>query len=109
VAVGGDELDAGALWGHTIRNLDLVLSVASYFRLADDAAKAIVAEVEAATSDWRSHAHTLGLPTSDIARMDQAFGNELVHTRHGSAERKPRTRAATRNQEPVKAVRSAPR
>lgn len=71
-------------------NLDLLLSVASYFRLSDDEAKAVVAEVEVATRDWRSHAVTLGLPTADVARMEPAFENEF----RAHATRLSRTRAS---------------
>ncbi|MGH9072714.1 MAG: type II toxin-antitoxin system HipA family toxin [Acidimicrobiales bacterium] len=58
-------------------NVDLVLSVAGYFRLSDDDAKQIVTEVETATRDWRSHAHALGLAGVEVARMEQAFDNRF--------------------------------
>jgi serine/threonine-protein kinase HipA len=72
-----DHLTTAIDLDNTSCNLDLVLSVAGYFRLSDQDAEAAVADIEAATRDWRGHAHTLGLRTSDIARMEQAFDNEF--------------------------------
>jgi hypothetical protein len=58
-------------------DVDLVLSVAGYFRLPADAARSVVSGVEEATRGWRGHAQTLGLTGSDIARMKDAFDNEF--------------------------------
>jgi serine/threonine-protein kinase HipA len=58
-------------------DIDLVISVAGYFRLSDADAKAVVSEVEAATRDWHGHAREMGLSGVDIDRMEQAFDNEF--------------------------------
>lgn len=58
-------------------NVDLVLSVAGYFRLSDNDAMRVVTEVEIATRDWRAHAQALGLARVEVIRMEQAFENEF--------------------------------
>ena len=54
-------------------DLELAVSVAGYFRLTDQQALTIVAEVETATRDWRAHAKDLGLTGQEIDLMEQAF------------------------------------
>jgi serine/threonine-protein kinase HipA len=60
-------------------DLDLVISVAGYFRLSDADAKETAAEIEAATRDWRGHARKMGLPAADIDRMELAFDTDFRH------------------------------
>lgn len=57
----------------TNASLDLAYSVADYFELSSDEARAIAAEVGAATSTWRMEAATLGLSRAEINRMASAF------------------------------------
>lgn len=57
-------------------SLDLVESVAPYFNLGLAPARAIVAEVGAAVSGWRTVAAAVGARKSEIARMASAFEHE---------------------------------
>ncbi len=54
-------------------SIETVLSVSDYFRLPTAAAKAIVGDVERATSHWRHEAAGLGLPRQQIDRMADAY------------------------------------
>lgn len=54
-------------------SIETVLSVSDYFRLPAAAAKAIVGDVERATSHWRHEAAGLGLPRQQIDRMADAY------------------------------------
>lgn len=54
-------------------SLDLALSVADYFLLTDDQARAIAGEVGRAVSNWRTEARALGLTRAEIDRMASAF------------------------------------
>jgi serine/threonine-protein kinase HipA len=64
------DLDDGAA------SLDLALSVADYFELTDDEARAIAAEVGQAVSRWRAEAGSLGLTKAEIDRMASAFEHD---------------------------------
>lgn len=68
-ALAIDELDGTA-------SLNLALSVAPRFGIKRDAANAIVAEVGAAVSDWRSVAKALKLKPVQIDRMASAFEHD---------------------------------
>jgi serine/threonine-protein kinase HipA len=57
-------------------DLDLVLSVAEYFGIAPDEAKAIAKEVAAATATWRQVATTFGATQVEIRRMTSAFEHD---------------------------------
>jgi len=57
-------------------SLDLALSVADYFELTDDEARAIAAEVGQAVSSWRAEAGSLGLTKAEIDRMASAFEHD---------------------------------
>ena len=57
-------------------SIETALSVSGYFRLSADQARAIVADVEGATADWRRVASDLGLPRTQISRMAEAYENE---------------------------------
>jgi serine/threonine-protein kinase HipA len=59
-----------------LADLGLLLENAGFFRLADDQARAIVAEVSAATSRWREAARRVGLTGDSIAKMEPAFEHE---------------------------------
>jgi serine/threonine-protein kinase HipA len=54
-------------------SLDLAMSVAEYFELEKDEAKAIAAEVGNAVSTWRNEAARRGVTKSEIDRMASAF------------------------------------
>lgn len=57
-------------------SLDLALSVADYFELTDDEARAIAAEVGQAVSSWRAEAGSLGLAKAEMDRMASAFEHD---------------------------------
>lgn len=54
---------------------DLALSVAPYFELADEVARAIGAEVAASVAEWRTVARDLGIAAGEIERMASAFAH----------------------------------
>lgn len=58
-------------------DVDLVMSVAPYFRLNDRKAREVIAETEKLTSRWRSLAQQLGLPKHDVELMRDAFETEF--------------------------------
>lgn len=75
----GPKLLSTAIDGQSnVADLGLLLENAELFRLDEDQARGIVAEVSAATSGWREAARRAGLPTGEIALMEAAF-------EHGSA------------------------
>jgi serine/threonine-protein kinase HipA len=57
-------------------DLNLVISVAEYFGLADAAAKRIIKEVATATSSWREVAATVDAPSAEVGRMASAFEHD---------------------------------
>ena len=57
-------------------DLNLVISVAEYFGLADAAAKRIIKEVATATSSWREVAATVDAPSAEVRRMASAFEHD---------------------------------
>jgi serine/threonine-protein kinase HipA len=57
---------------------ELLMSVSGEFRLAPDAARAILAEVSAATATWSSIARALGAGNDEIADMRPAFEHEAA-------------------------------
>jgi serine/threonine-protein kinase HipA len=57
----------------TSASIETALSVSRYFRLTIAQARALVTEVEEATSGWRREAELLGLPRQQIDRMTDAF------------------------------------
>jgi serine/threonine-protein kinase HipA len=54
-------------------SIETALSVSGYFRLPAATAKAIVGEVERATSHWQHEAASLGLPRQQVDRMADAY------------------------------------
>jgi serine/threonine-protein kinase HipA len=54
-------------------DLNLVVSVAEYFGLADAEARAIIKDVAIATSTWREAAAAVGAPAAEARRMASAF------------------------------------
>jgi len=60
----------------TKASLDLTLSVAQYFFLDDDQARAIAKSVARIVSEWRSMAGTIGLAARDMDRMATAFEHD---------------------------------
>jgi len=57
-------------------SLDLAMSVAEYFDLVKDRAKAIAAQVGKAVSTWRDEAANRGIGQTEIERMASAFGHD---------------------------------
>lgn len=57
-------------------SLDLAMSVAEYFELGRDKAKAIAAQVGKAVSTWRNVAGQHGISKTEINRMASAFEHE---------------------------------
>jgi serine/threonine-protein kinase HipA len=63
-------------------SIELVLEVAGHFRVTAGKAKAIVTEIELATSAWREIATGLGIRSSELSRMEAAYEtNERVLAR----------------------------
>jgi len=56
-----------------VADLGVLLECAELFRLSDDEARAIVAEVHAATGTWREAARQAGLSRDSIGQMEPAF------------------------------------
>lgn len=57
-------------------SIDLVLSVAEYFNLSSDRARAVIAEVIKAVAPWRREAAGLGISRTEIDRMSSAFDHD---------------------------------
>jgi serine/threonine-protein kinase HipA len=57
-------------------NLEMLLSLAEVFRLSEDQARGIVAEVSEATDRWRETAKAAGQSAKSIADMESAFEHE---------------------------------
>lgn len=55
------------------QDLGLVLSVASYFRVNEERANEIIAEVTVAVGSWSYHAKKLSIPSREIHLMEGAF------------------------------------
>jgi len=54
-------------------SIELVLSTADLYRLDTAKAKKIVADVRAAVATWNDRAAALGIPRSEVARMETVF------------------------------------
>ena len=59
-------------------SVDMLMDVAGYFRLDDDAARQVLSEVSDATSQWRKIAQETGLDGASIEQMAPAFEHEQV-------------------------------
>jgi len=59
-------------------SVELALSVAGEFRLSDNAAADVVAQISQATLQWRSVAGRLGATPSDLGQMAPAFEHEAA-------------------------------
>lgn len=57
-------------------SVELVCSVAGYYRLTFDRAKEIVAEIESSIAEWRTIAASFRASTSEIELMAQAYEGE---------------------------------
>lgn len=73
-------------------SLDLALSVAGYFELKNEQARAIAAEMAAATATWRDAAARVGLTGKECDRMASAFEHEDAKAARGgwTSASKPR-------------------
>lgn len=58
-------------------DIDLLLSVAPYFRLTEGGAREEIAKIEEATAGWQELAEKLGLPKAEIERMRGAFDTDF--------------------------------
>lgn len=63
-------------------SIELLLSVAEYFRLDQEEAQRILAEVSEATSRWQEAARRLGLDRASINEMRHAFEHESADFVH---------------------------
>ena len=73
---GAKLLSTGIDGRSNLADLGLLLENAAFFRLADDRARAIVAEVSTATGRWRQAARRVGLTGDSITQMEPAFEHE---------------------------------
>ncbi|HEY1262569.1 MAG TPA: HipA domain-containing protein [Terriglobales bacterium] len=64
-------------------SLDLAMSVAEYFELETDKAKAIAAQVGEAVSTWRDEAAQHEIGKSEIDRMSSAFEHDDLNMARG--------------------------
>lgn len=64
-------------------SIALALSVADYFRLSAEKAKAVVAQVQAAVSDWARVARKHGLSSQETTAMMWAFEAHSSHSSRG--------------------------
>lgn len=62
--------------GDSQASLARALEVAELFRLSDEQARTILAEVCAATDTWRETAHATGLGAHELGRLEGAFEHE---------------------------------
>lgn len=60
-------------------DLELVLSVASYFALGSADAKTIIKQVASATATWREVAKAAGVASGEARRMESAFEHADLH------------------------------
>jgi len=68
--------------GDSTASLEIALEHASYFRLAEAEARALIAEVGVAVGEWRHVAARHGLSEAEIGRMSSAFEHEeMEHAR----------------------------
>ncbi len=67
--------------------LDVLMTVAEYFRLDRVEAGRTIEEVEAATREWRSAARGAGIGRAEIERMAPAFEHEQAEAARAVAER----------------------
>lgn len=60
----------------TTASIELVLSVAQYFMLGEDEARAAAKDVAKAVNGWRSVAANLGIASNEVNRMSTAFEHD---------------------------------
>lgn len=72
VATGGG-LALNISKGDNSQDLDLVISIAPYFRIKDDRATAIIQEVTSAVRSWMEIAKILKIPSREVIVMKNAF------------------------------------
>ena len=63
----------------TSASIELALSVAGYFMIDDDHARATAKDIARVVSEWRTMAAKLGLSPSETDRMATAFEHDDVH------------------------------
>jgi serine/threonine-protein kinase HipA len=66
--------------GHGQSDIQSALEVAPLFRLAPEEARSVLAQVSAATSQWRTVAGAHGLSKSSIGQLEGAFEHEQAQT-----------------------------
>ncbi len=60
----------------TSASIELTLSVAGYFMIDEDQARATAKDIARVVSEWRTMAARLGLPPSEMDRMSSAFEHD---------------------------------
>lgn len=63
--------------------IDALMSVTAYFRISQNRAKDVLAEVEGAVSGWRNEARALGMTAEDL----DAFAEAFEHKERAAAQR----------------------
>lgn len=63
--------------------IEALMSVTAYFRISEDRARTILADVEAAVSGWRDEARALGMTAKDV----DAFADAFEHKEREAAQR----------------------
>ncbi len=77
-APGPKDLSTAINEVETEASVDLLLEVAPYFRLGQDAAIEVISDVERAVSRWRTVAKHTGLSTSEMDSMELAFEHDAA-------------------------------
>jgi serine/threonine-protein kinase HipA len=63
--------------------INALMSVTTYFRISQNRARAILAEVECAVSGWRDEARALSMTADDL----DAFADAFEHKERAAAQR----------------------
>lgn len=83
---GPKQLSTAIDYDDATASVDLLMSVAEYFRLSRDEARATLAQVSGATAGWRVAARAAGLDAVAVDRMGPAFEHEQAEVaRHVTA------------------------
>jgi serine/threonine-protein kinase HipA len=73
---GPKHLSTAIDFDDTTASVDTLMTVASYFRLGEEDARAVLGEVSEATSQWRAAATETGLDRTAIEQMAPAFAHD---------------------------------
>lgn len=75
---GPKQLSTAIDYDDPTASVDLLMSVAEYFRLSPGDASSMLAQVSSATAQWRAAAQAAGLEPAAIEQMSSAFEHEQV-------------------------------